>query len=93
MKLNFTSKKYESTKNGDMERFYDIISVHPVFLGMGNYIDDTECPSQHIHQLQLMVCGVKTPAKKDVLNNALLVFGEIYKLKGHDNVDITTDFL
>ena len=91
VKLNFTNKNYESTKNGDLERLYDTISMHPVFDGMGDYVDDPEHPSQHIHQFELMICGVKMHDKKNMLNNALLVFGESYKLKGHDNVDITID--
>jgi hypothetical protein len=85
------SEKYASDTQGYQNRFVDALSDHPALSFLAYKVVDPEATDLKVRWLYLICRGTITEAKKQVLNSALLLFGEtLYLLLAGENSDPTT---
>jgi hypothetical protein len=85
------SEKYASDTQGYENRFFDALSDHPALLFLADEVVDPEATDLKVRRLYLICRGTITEAKRQVLNSALLLFGEtLYLLSAGENPDPTT---
>lgn len=73
-KMSFNNDNYEKQKDGVVHRFYDIIAQHPIIAPLSEMVKDQFRGKTSLWRLELLCRGVKSPEKKNILSQVVLVF-------------------
>ena len=88
--LDSNTTCYAIAKKNAFKKFFEILSKHPSLHNLAKVIKDPECGSGVMEHCLIILCrGVKTKAKYNILNSALLVTASNVKKITHANVDLT----
>jgi hypothetical protein len=89
--LSLNREGYESQQERTTNRFFDVIAKQPSLAPLCDFIEDTECPRRSKkRRLVILTRGAPNLHKYDILNKSLLYFSHNLKLKGNEDVDLTT---
>jgi hypothetical protein len=75
------SEKHGTDTETTVSRFFSAIAAHSKFGFLAELVEDPEARDIHTRRLYLICRGTITDAKKEILNTALLLFGETCMLK------------
>ena len=87
--LDSNTTRYSLAKKNAFKKFFDALSQHPSLFQLSEVIDDPECGEGETEYRLIILCrGVKTKAKYNILNSALLVTASNVKKLTHTHVDL-----
>lgn len=88
-KLTYTDRKYDAQKLRAINRFYLIISAHPTLRNLSELVLDTEHESgKKLVPRMIVLCrGLKSNAKKRILNTCLLLVAQHLRKQKSTNLD------
>ena len=75
------SEKHGTDTETTVSRFFSAVAAHSKFGYLSELVEDPEARDIHTRRLYLICRGTITDAKKEILNTALLLFGETCMLK------------
>ena len=86
------SMKYATTKNLSMtqrhiKRIFDCVKCHPKLKFLADSLPDPDAPDKIVPRLYLLVRGIPTPARMEVLNSVMCFFGESLYLLAYNGTD------
>jgi hypothetical protein len=87
--LNFRSTNHMNTTQRHMHRIWECLKCHPQLKFLADSIPDPEALDKIIPRLYLLVRGVPTDARMEVLNSVMCFFGESLYLKTYDDQDLS----
>jgi hypothetical protein len=87
--LNFANTSHLDTTQRHIHRIFECLKCHPQLQFLADSIPDPEAIDKIIPRLYLLVRGVPTEARMEVLNSVMCFFGESLFLKSYDGMDIS----
>jgi hypothetical protein len=78
-----------NTTQRHMHRIWECLKCHPQLKFLADSIPDPEALDKIIPRLYLLVRGVPTDARMEVLNSVMCFFGESLYLKTYDDQDLS----
>ena len=87
--LNSNTSRYSLAKKNAFKKFFEALANHPSLFELAEEVDDPECGEGEVEYRLIILCrGVKTKAKYNILNSALLVTASNVKKLTHSHVDL-----
>ena len=87
--LKFTRTEHLNTTQRHMHRIFECLQCHPQLKFLTDTIPDPEALDKMVPRLYLLVRGVPTDARMEILNSVMCFFGESLYLKTYDDVDLS----
>jgi hypothetical protein len=87
--IDFAVTHHLTTTQRHMHRIFECLKCHLQLKFLANYIPNPEAQDKIIPQLYLLVRGIPTDARMEVLNSVMFFFGESLYLKSYDGQDIS----
>jgi len=92
--LTYRNKAYQKQLNDNVIRAMEILSRHRQLGKLAEIIDDPESGNGKVEYLLIILTrGVKTKAKFELLNTALLIISHGYKRQGYETIDMLTRYV
>ena len=87
--MNFATTNHLDTTQRHIHRIFTCLKCHPQLKFLADSIPDPEALDKVLPRLYLLVRGVPTDARMEVLNSVMCFFGESFFLMSCDGVDLT----
>lgn len=85
--LSFNTTDYEKKKLNAVNEFYDCLRHHPHLSSLATLVEDPELGGLQTN-LIVRIRGMKTPAKKAIVNCCFLAFGRFYRKREYRKTDL-----
>jgi hypothetical protein len=87
--MNFATTNHLTTTQRHIHRMFECLKCHPRLKFLADRVPDPDAPDKIVPRLYLLVRGIPTDARMEVLNTVMCFFGESLYLKSYEGVDFS----